>query len=187
MDLKDKEDIRKLINGCIKGKPKYQKILHQTFYSKMLAVCMRYAKNTAEAEDMLHEGFIKLYQILHKYNYQGSFEGWVRRIIINNSLDVLRKKKNFIINVNQDNEYLIDNYSPKNADTENLEQSQLKAEGIIKAIQQLSPAYKAVFNMYVLEDMSHKEIAEKLNISEGASKSNLFKAKLKIKELLGLS
>jgi len=185
MDLKDQEDIRKLINGCIKGKPKYQKILHQTFYSKMLAVCMRYAKNTAEAEDMLHEGFIKLYQILHKYNYQGSFEGWVRRIIVNNSLDVLRKQKNFIINVNENNEYLIDNYSPKQ--NEDFEPNQLKAEAIIKAIQQLSPAYKAVFNMYVLDDMSHKEIAEKLNISEGASKSNLFKAKLKIKELLGLS
>ncbi len=186
MDLKDQKDIETVINGCINGESKYQEILHKAFYSKMLVVCMRYAQNNAEAEDLLHEGFIKLYQKLPKYNYTGSFEGWIRRIISNNAIDFIRKRKEFIIDFNDDNEFLLNNQE-ENSDRDDLNLIKTKAQKIINAIQQLTPAYKAVFNMYILEDMSHKEIAEKLGISIGSSKSNLFKAKLKIKKILGLN
>jgi len=185
MDLKDRKDIETLIEGCIKGQRKYQEILHKAFYSKMLVVCLRYTQNRAEAEDLLHDGFIKLYQKLSKYNYQGSFEGWIRRIITNNAIDFIRKRKEFTTDFNESVNLIEDSNVSKNA--EDAEFIKVKAQEIIKAIQQLTPAYKAVFNMYVLDDMSHKEIAERLNISVGTSKSNLFKAKLKIKEILGIA
>jgi len=188
MDLKDQEDIKEVIEGCIKGQRKYQEILHKAFYGKMLVVCMRYAQNNAEAEDLLHDGFIKLYSKLSKYTYKGSFEGWIRRIIVNNSIDFIRKKKEFTVSFGSDNEHII-NQRQENSDEsyQLLESKQFKAHKIIKAIQELSPAYKAVFNMYVLEDMTHKEISEELGISVGTSKSNLSKAKLRIREILGSS
>ena len=188
MDLKDQEDIKEVIEGCIKGQRKYQEILHKAFYGKMLVVCMRYAQNNAEAEDLLHDGFIKLYSKLSKYTYKGSFEGWIRRIIVNNSIDFIRKKKEFTVSFGSDNEHII-NQRQDNSDEsyQLLESKEFKAQKIIKAIQELSPAYKAVFNMYVLEDMTHKEISEELGISVGTSKSNLSKAKLRIREILGSS
>lgn len=188
MDLKDQKDIQEVIQGCINGQSKYQEILHKAFYSKMLVVCMRYAHNKAEAEDLLHDGFIKLYQKLEKYNYQGSFEGWVRRIIVNNSIDFIRRRKEFTVDFSSDNEHIINNrYDSTEKTLEDIEVTKFKAQKIIEAIQQLSPAYKTVFNMYVLEDMSHKEIAEELGVSVGTSKSNLSKAKLRIREILSSS
>ena len=188
MDLKNQKDIEKVIDGCIKGKRKYQEILHKAFYSKMLVACMRYSQNNAEAEDLLHDGFIKLYSKLPKYNYQGSFEGWIRRIIVNNAIDFVRKKKEFTVSFGSDNEHIInDRYDNTNQDNIDIEVTKFEAQKIIKAIQKLSPAYKTVFNMYVMEDMSHKEIAEELGISIGTSKSNLSKAKLRIREILASS
>ncbi len=186
MDFKDPDDIKKVINGCIKGKRKYQEMLHRAFYGKMLVVCMRYADNQAEAEDLLHDGFIKLYQKLSKYNYQGSFEGWIRRIIVNNSIDNIRRKKEFTVSFDAENEYMLENTVDKPIEDGNddIDITSIRAQRAIEAIQQLSPAYKAVFNMYVLDEMSHKEIAEELGISVGTSKSNLSKAKLKIKAIL---
>ncbi len=185
MDLKDQDNIKEVIEGCINGRRKYQEILHKAFYSKMLVVCMRYAQNTAEAEDLLHDGFIKLYDKLPKYKYQGSFEGWVRRIIVNNSIDFIRKRKEFTVYFGAENEHIINDRTDSSIDSlQDIEIKEFKAKQIIKAIQKLSPAYKAVFNMYVLEDMSHKEIAQELNISIGTSKSNLSKAKVRIKEFL---
>ncbi len=185
MDLKDRNQIKEVIEGCINGQRKYQEILHKAFYSKMLVVCMRYAQNTAEAEDLLHDGFIKLYDKLPKYKYQGSFEGWVRRIIVNNSIDFIRKRKEFTVSFGAENEHIINDRSGDiNESLQEIELKSFKAQQIIEAIQKLSPAYKAVFNMYVLEDMSHKEIADELGISIGTSKSNLSKAKVRIKEFL---
>ncbi|MBN2670009.1 MAG: sigma-70 family RNA polymerase sigma factor [Bacteroidales bacterium] len=184
MNLSDPKDIKEVIDGCIKGNRKYQEILHKSFYSKMLVACLRYASHRAEAEDLLHDGFIKVYQKLSHYNYQGSFEGWIRRIIVNNSIDYLRKKKEFTIDFDGENEYLLNKYDDHEDVHEEIRLTNYKAQQIIEAIQQLTPAYKAVFNMYVLEDLSHKEIAEELGISIGTSKSNLSKAKVKIKEIL---
>lgn len=186
MNLNDLNEIKKIVNGCIKGQRKYQEILHKAYYGKMLVVCLRYANNKAEAEDLLHDGFIKVYQKLSKYNFQGSFEGWIRRIIVNNSIDTIRKKKEFPVNFDGESEHIINQESDYSAHSsqDQIELTNVKAQHAIEAIQQLSPAYKAVFNMYVLDEMSHKEIAETLGISIGTSKSNLSKAKMKIKEIL---
>ena len=181
MNLSNKADVGKLVNECINGNKKYQQLFYKTFYSKMLVICMRFSSNTEEAKDILHEGFIKIFNKLPGFKNVGSLEGWVRRIIVNNAIDYVRKKKEVFIhydgvgsfdNIKSNNEEEIDNEMLIG----------MKAELILKLIQKLSPAYRTVFNLYVIENYSHKEIAEILGINIGTSKSNLAKAKIKLRE-----
>ncbi len=182
VNFSNSKSVERIIKGCLRGERKYQKLLYQSFYGKMLAVCMRYSTDASEAQDILHDGFIKVYSKLDAYEYKGSFEGWIRRIIVNNAIDFVRNKKNFIVNIGDESN--IDNLNKKTSDEEELKDiTKMKAEVIIKMIQKLSPAYRTVFNMYVIEEYSHKEIAEQLNISIGTSKSNLAKAKIKLRKL----
>jgi RNA polymerase sigma-70 factor (ECF subfamily) len=172
-----------LINGCIKLDKACQRQLYEQFYGKMMAVCMRYAKNRDEASDILNEGFMKIYTSLRTFSNNGSFEGWIRKIIVNTAIDYLRKNRH---------EYLIVNtvYASESgmSKIQEIEEEDIfrniKQDDIIKAIQSLSPAYRTVFNLYVLEEFTHKEIADKLDISEGTSKSNLSKAKYNLKKNL---
>ena len=184
MDLSNRRSVGKLIKACINGERKSQQILYQSFYGKMLGICARYANDINEAKDILQDGFIKVFIKLDTFENKGSLEGWVRRIVINNAIDHVRKKKGFLINFD-DEETIFEN--AKNGYYDEFEpekHSDLNAERIIKLVQKLTPAYRIVFNMFVIENYSHKEIAEKLNISVGSSKSNLAKAKLKLKELI---
>jgi len=182
MNFSDKEEVRKLIKQCIKEDRKSQKLLYEHFYGKMVAVCMRYATDYNEAQDILHEGFIKVFAKLKSFKNEGSFEGWIRRIIVNSAIDHIRTKKK--LTFDSEEKSIIDNI--KDEDEVLIEQEHLvkiKAELIIELIQELSPAYKTVFNLYVLEGYSHKQVASSLGISEGTSKSNLAKAKKKLREL----
>jgi RNA polymerase sigma factor (sigma-70 family) len=184
MNLANREEVEKLIEACIRGDRKSQQQLYQAYYGKMLVVCMRYASNKEEAQDFLHDGFIKVFAKLESFKNEGSLEGWIRRIIVNNTIDSVRKKREALF-VYQEDTHLL-NLSETQADENEAEIIQfqnLQAEVILKLVQKLTPAYRTVFNMYVIEDYSHKEIAEALNISVGSSKSNLAKAKMKIKEL----
>ncbi len=181
IDFSNNANIEKLIKACIRGEKKYQKILYQSFYGKMLAVCMRYAADINEAQDILHDGYIKVFNKLKSFEYKGSFEGWIRRIIVNNAIDYVRNKRDFVISISDDNTF--NNLKDNSFDNNDEQLIKMKAEIIIKLIQKLSPAYRTVFNMYVIEEYSHKEIAEELNISIGTSKSNFAKAKLKLKLL----
>ncbi|HIA36263.1 MAG TPA: sigma-70 family RNA polymerase sigma factor [Flavobacteriales bacterium] len=169
--------IDKLVAGCAKGDRKCQQIIYEKFYSKMMGVCLRYASNKQEAQDLVHDGFIKVFEKIYKYNYSGSFEGWVRRIMINTSIDHYRKNKNIFIKENQD----FANIEGEEPDQDIL--SQLRTEDIMKAVQSLSPGYRAVFNLYVVEGYSHKEVSDELGISVGTSKSNLAKAKKNLRQL----
>lgn len=185
MNFANRIEVEKLIDLCIKGDRKSQQTLYQAFYGKMLAACMRYSSNREEAQDHLHDGFIKVFAKLESFKNQGSLEGWIRRIIVNNTIDGIRKKKEALL-VLQD-EYQSANYSTSVEDEEEanlIEYQEVKAEEIMKMVQKLTPGYRLVFNMYVIEEFSHKEIAEKLNISIGSSKSNLAKAKIKLREML---
>lgn len=166
-----------LIKGCIDGDPQMQKMLYQIFSSKMYGVCLRYSENVEDANDILQEGFIKVYKNIGKFRSEGSFEGWIRRIFINTSIEHFRKKiKHNIISEVQENTV--------EADSVNVLDS-LSTKDILKAINQLSPGYKAVFNMHVIEGYSHKEIADILGITEGTSKSQLARAKGILKKILG--
>lgn len=149
----------------------------------MLTVCMRYVKDRDTAQEILQEGFIKIFDKLGAFDYKGSFEGWIRRIIANTAIDSIRRSKKDPFLSDNDNDFKL-GAEDIMVDRENLETLGMKADVAMKAIQQLSPAYRTVFNLYVLEDYSHKEISEILGISEGTSKSNLAKARMNLQKIL---
>ena len=145
-------------------------------------MCLRYAADIDEAKDFTHDGFIKVFEKIKNFKHTGSFEGWIRRIIINNTIDYHRKKSK--MNLDYEKAYVFDNVTDDNEeDLGKIEFRSLTAEKIIDLIQDLTPGYRIVFNLYVIEEYTHKEIAEILSISIGTSKSNLAKAKEKIKKM----
>lgn len=173
-----------LISGCIRQDRTCQEALYKRFYGKMMGVCLRYARDRDEARDMLQEGFIKVFSSLRNFASKGSFEGWIRRIVVNTAVDHLRRNKHEYMIVST--VYAREGDVPDHAeevDEDDL-MSTLSEQDILNAVQQLSPAYRTVFNLYVMENFSHKEIAEQLNISEGTSKSNLAKARYQLKKNL---
>lgn len=159
-----------LIKGCIEGNRQVQEELYNRFAPKMYAVCLRYANNTDDAKDLLQEGFIKVYKNLHRFRAEGSFEGWIRRVFVNSSIEHFRRKSLQLSSVSDREENTIENTDISALDT-------MAEKDIIRLIQELSPGYRTVFNLYVVEGYSHKEIGEKLDISEGTSKSQLARAK----------
>lgn len=158
-----------LIKGCIGRDRKMQEMLYHRFSPKMYAVCLRYSKNADDAQDLLQEGFIKVYKNLEKFRGEGSFEGWVRRIFVNTSIEHFRR------NVN--NQSLTETQEVTIEDKEWNALDTLAEKDIISMVQELSPGYRQVFNMYVIEGYSHRDIGEILGISEGTSKSQLARAK----------
>lgn len=182
MDLSNADDAKKIVDGCIRGDVKYQQILYKATYGKMLGLCLRYAKDKEEAKDFLHDGFIKVFEKIKFFKHSGSVEGWIRRIIINNTIDIIRIKNRMAFVSDSEND-LMRLTAESDDNLENISNTQANAEIIIGLIQELSPAYKTVFNLYVIEEYTHKEIAEMLNISIGTSKSNLAKAKEKLKDM----
>jgi RNA polymerase sigma factor (sigma-70 family) len=165
-----------LIEGCIRGDRKMQHELYERFAPKMYGVCLRYAANAEEAEDILQEGFIKVFRKIGSYRGEGSFEGWIRRIFVNTAIEQFRKKT-YLQPITEQEESTIEGKYISVLDN-------LGEKDIIKLIQQLSPGYRTVFNMYVIEGFTHKQIAEALNISEGTSKSQLSRAKLILQDLV---
>jgi RNA polymerase sigma-70 factor (ECF subfamily) len=136
----------------------------------MFAVCLRYSKNKEEAEEILQEGFMKVFTHLHQFNFEGSFEGWIRKIMVNCALQKYRNNARLhaVVDI-ETNQYKI-------AETENI-MAQIGTKELVNMVQQLPPGYRLVFNLYVFEGMKHREIAEHLGISEGTSKSNLYDAR----------
>lgn len=157
------------------------------FYGKMKAVCMRYTRDSDQAMDVLQEGFLKVFNNLEKYTGVGTFEGWMRRIMVNLSIDRFRRLKHDLVLLGEQND--IENWAGETDDeTDDSEEGEeiydITPEQIIDAMQQLTPAYRTVFNLYVYEDYTHQDIAEALGISVGTSKSNYAKAKKNMKKLL---
>jgi RNA polymerase sigma-70 factor (ECF subfamily) len=179
--------LQALIDGCLKGDRRSQQAIHKMFYGKMKAVCMRYTRDSDQAMDVLQEGFLKVFNNLEKYTGVGTFEGWMRRIMVNLSIDRYRRLKHDLILLGEQND--IENWGGETDDEsedsgENEEIYDITPEQIIDAMQQLTPAYRTVFNLYVYEDYTHQDIAEALGISVGTSKSNYAKAKKNMKKLL---
>ena len=165
-----------LIEGCIQGNRKMQYELYERFSSKMFGVCLRYAANTEEAEDILQEGFIKVFNKMGSYRGEGSFEGWVRRVFVNTAIEHFRKKT-YLQPITETEENTIEGKYLSVLD-------HMAEKDIIQLVQQLSPGYRTVFNMYVVEGYTHRQIAEILGISEGTSKSQLSRAKLILQDLV---
>ena len=167
---------RDFISACVRQEKWAQKQLYVEHYSPMMGVCLRYAGDSDEALDILHEGFIKVFRNIGKYKAGTSLSAWIRRIMINTAIDYYRKKSRRrtddleqAYHISSDNPDAVSNCGEKE---------------ILASIQKLSPAYRTVFNMYVIEGYSHKEIADKLDISESTSRSNLVKARLKLQALI---
>jgi RNA polymerase sigma-70 factor (ECF subfamily) len=181
--VENKEQLKAIIEGCLRNNRRSQEELFKLFYGKMLSVCMRYTNDRDTAQEVLQEGFIKIFEKLGAFDYKGSFEGWIRRIIANTAIDAIRRSKKDPYLSDNDNDFKL-GAEDTMVERENLETMDLKAEVAMEAIQQLSPAYRTVFSLYVLEDYSHKEISEMLGISEGTSKSNLAKARMNLQKIL---
>lgn len=164
------QSIQSLIYDCKKGNRQSQAKLYALLSPKMMVVCLRYSRNTEEAEESLQEGFMKVFEHINTFKFEGSFEGWVRKIMVNCSLQKYRTKQPMYALVQVENEENI--YSSNETITTNLSTKEL-----LTLVQQLPTAYRLVFNLYVFENMKHREISELLGISEGTSKSNLFDAR----------
>ena len=174
------EDIpEEILKACIKGEKRGQEKLYQLFSSRMYVLCLRYMGNEDDASDVMQDGFIKVFKKISQYSGKGSLEGWIRRIMVNTALEKFRSKPNVV--------YLDDSYNTLEGSGNDDAIQQLNTEDILKLIQELSPAYRMVFNLFAIEGYSHMEIAGRLGISEGTSKSNLSRARIilqgKIKEI----
>lgn len=175
MDNSAKE--KAVLQECLKGNPSAQKDLYKMFASKMYGICLRFARVEGEAADILQESFIKVFTKLNTFKQEGSLEGWVRRIVVNTAITYIKKNSEYGVEVDLNNvgeaEIVEDNAI-----------SNLSQEDLLNMIQELPTRKRAVFNLYVYEGYSHKEIGEMLNIDESTSKAQLSKAKVMLKEKL---
>lgn len=164
-------DIKKIIKGCLSGDRRDQELLYRRHSSKLYGVCLQYSGNDEEARDILQEGFIKIFENLHNYKHEGSFEGWIRRIVVNTALEKFRSRHN-LFRVDD-----IDTIQEPMSEPDTDDYSGLQAVDLLYIIRELPPKYRMVFNLFAIEGYSHKEIGEMMNISEGTSKSNLSRAR----------
>lgn len=166
---------KELVEGCIREDRKYQKILWNQYSPKLMSLCLRYCKHQEEAEDALMEAFVRIYDKLPTFRYQSSLETWMRRIAVNTAINKLRIQKDIWKELSE-SEYELgyDDFS----------MNQLEAQQILKLVEQLPVGYRMVFNLYVVEGYTHKEIAETLAIDEGTSRSQLSKAKKTLQQML---
>jgi len=161
-----------IINACIKQDKKAQRTLYKKYASIMYGICLRYCNRKAEAEDVLQEAFIKIFSNIKTYRCEGSFEGWLKRIVVNTALNYYKS------NLKRAFDESIDCVQEGHLATDNNNETDLSAEELMKMINELADGYRIVFNLYAIEGYSHKEIAEMLNISENTSKSQLSRARV---------
>lgn len=166
-----------LVSGCIKGDPNAQKALYQQFARKMMSVCMRYANNREQAQDMLQDGFVKVFQKIDHFRGDGPLGGWIARTMVNTALDHIRRNKPYDHSVDlTEAEYL------HQEDATAL--SSMSTDELMELIQALPTGYRTVFNLFVIEGYQHKDIADMLGISENTSKSQFMKARAYLRKLL---
>lgn len=163
-------NLEEIIIKCKAGNSKAQSDLYHHFASKMYGVCLRYAKDVTEAEDILQEGFIRVFTKLGQFEFKGSFEGWMRRIMVNTALEKFRKN-NHLYPVEDMRSFEASEWSDDTI-------SGISTDDLMRIIQELPPRYRMVFNLYAIEGYSHQEIGEMMKISEGTSKSNLSRARI---------
>jgi RNA polymerase sigma factor (sigma-70 family) len=172
---------QELVSGVLRGSPAHQSALYRQYSVPMFRVLLRFARDKAEAEDMLQDGFIRVFRDMAQFRGEGALGGWIRRIMVNTALSHLRKQRDFIRDTAD--------FSPfeNRLRTEEDFAANLDAETLMKYLQKLPPGYRAVFNLYAVDGFSHEEIAEQLGISIGTSKSQLFKAREYLKKMLDKS
>ena len=169
-------NLNRMWEGCLQNDRKQQEALYRALAPKMLAVCMRYANDKDEAQDILQEGFIKMFNNVHKYRGDGNLEGWIRRIMVHTAISRYRKLKPMV---------LVEDMAEEGAmSTAAQNANNLEVNDLMKLVQQLPQAYRSVFNMYAVEGYSHQEIGNKLGITELLSRTTLYRARNILKEKL---
>lgn len=166
-----------MIQGCLDNSPTAQEELYNRFSPRMLGVCYRYARNKEDAEDMLQEGFIKVYSQIHQFNGTGALEGWIRKIIVHTCINILKKNKKFSESLDliyASGVEVADNHIP----------SMLQAKQVVECIRLLPIGYRTVLNLYAIEGFSHKEISSILEIEESTSRSQYTRARSLLEEIL---
>lgn len=165
--------LEKLIKQCANKDKKAQEEVYRLYSGKLFALCLKYSRNKTEAEDNLQDGFITIFNKIKQFRHKGSFEGWMKRIVINTALQTYRQKN--VLNLVHE-EYVSDEVVVE------LEEEDISLDYLLNLIQNLPNQYRLVFNMYILDGYSHKEVSKKLGISEGTSKSNLSRARAILKK-----
>ena len=165
-----------LIAGCIKQKASAQRALFDKYSGRMLSLCRRYVKDVLEAEGVMIIAFTKIFERIEQYTGEGNFEGWMKRIMVNESLQYLRKHKNMQLNMDIEEAHHLPNYDAM--------EDHLQTEDLMQMISELPVGYRTVFNLYAIEGYSHKEIAEQLKINENTSKSQLSRARVYLQKRL---
>lgn len=183
MGMWEKFEELQLIEGCKNENRVAQEIVFKALYGRLLSTCMRYAEDRDDAEDVLQNGFIKVFKNINNYKGDGSFEGWIKRIIVNTAIDSYRRKKIRPVITDTDLTDRVGGQMEEELEEESVYEK-VPINKVMEAVQKLSPAYKAVFNLYVMEGYNHNEISEALGISVGTSKSNLSKARFNLKKML---
>ncbi|MEO6453391.1 MAG: sigma-70 family RNA polymerase sigma factor [Ginsengibacter sp.] len=166
-----------MLHGCLNNIASAQEALYGRFSPRMLGVCYRFARNREDAEDMLQEGFIKVFSQIHQFRNQGALEGWIRRIVVHTCINVLKKNKKFADSV----DLIHANSIHLN---ENNIHSILQAKQVVESIRLLPMGYRTVLNLYAIEGFSHKEIAAILDIEESTSRSQYTRAKAMLEDIL---
>jgi RNA polymerase sigma factor (sigma-70 family) len=166
---KPKSDEDKLLEGCIAGKREMQRLLYDLYSKKMMAVCLRYAPTTFEAEDIMQEAFVKVFSNIEKFKRDCPLEFWIRKIMVNTALKHLRSKQ--LLTVSHEAEEV------SNLASEDFSLTGYSLDELLGMIQSLAPRYRMVFNLYAIEGYNHKEIGEMLGITEGTSKSQYSRAR----------
>lgn len=166
--------IENIIEGCRRKDKEAQRLLYEMFSASMFGVCLRYAGSQDDAQDILHEGFLKIFEKIAQFESRGSFEGWIRRIMVNTALEKFRSKQKSV----DLNEEITEGEAGAGFEMDD----SITVKELLHMISELTPQYKMVFNLYAIEGYSHKEISKMLDISEGTSKSNLSRARSILQE-----
>jgi RNA polymerase sigma factor (sigma-70 family) len=165
-----------LIEGCLRRDSSAQRLLYDQYSSKMYGLCCRYVKGSMDAEDILVSAFMKVFDKIHQFKNEGSFEGWIRKIVVNEALTYLRRNRSMYVEIDLEQA----DYEP---DYQSLS-DHLETEDLLRIIQELPTGYRIVFNLYAIDGYSHKEIADQLGISENTSKSQLSRARVYLQKVL---
>lgn len=181
--MPDNHELKSIIEGCIQAKRESQKIFYKNFYGFSMSICMRYCNQNEDVLEIVNDGFLKIFNSLHSFqpsydDYKISLMAWIKKIMINTSIDRYRKaqKSSFISGISEEENIFLE-------EDESII-DRLSYKEIIAIVQRLTPSYRTVFNLHVIDGYTHEEIAEQLNISIGTSKSNLSKAKVNIQKML---
>ena len=167
----------KLVKGCIEDDSRSQKMLFDRYSRRMMGICLRYAANRQEAEDMMQDGWVKVFRCVNTFRFEGSVEGWIKRVMVNNCLETLRKTKMKFSDVEIETVEEMGYLQTNSSET-------LGSADLLKMIHNLPAGYRSVFNLFAIEGYSHKEISEMLTISEGTSKSQYSRARVYLQKMV---